>query len=321
MLADVLPESVDKILSLDIDIIVRKSLRELYATNVEQEYIAACEDTGISSLYKQKLQIPSEQAYFNAGVMLLNVRKMREDGISGSTFVNAIEAQGNQLSIPDQDVLNVVLGSKNKGLDFASYNCAPDYFNHMQGSAITKEQQFGSIIHYLSSGCKPWNTHVGVIGSVIDELWWDYAKLSPVYYEIRTQFDQKIYRSLVKENITLKAYYSNLHKWMLTTNREQKLEQFFLSKGIRSIAVYGLNSQLEIALNELERTQIEVRYLIDSFAKGSAYGFEVRNGSKFEDVDAIVVVASAHFHEIKAGLDDSRPVFSIDEVIKEIARL
>lgn len=76
----------EKCLYLDSDTLITEDLTELYETNLGDSYIAGCRDIWIDFLEKHKLEarrektgIPSMEQYINAGVLLLNLKKLRED--------------------------------------------------------------------------------------------------------------------------------------------------------------------------------------------------------------------------------------------------
>ena len=70
LLADLIPEIPDKLLYLDIDIMVGKDIQELYDINVEgYEYAAVREK------YGSRIIRPD---YINAGMLLLNMKKIKE---------------------------------------------------------------------------------------------------------------------------------------------------------------------------------------------------------------------------------------------------
>jgi len=81
-IAELFPE-IDKMLYLDGDVLIQKDLKELYKTNIENVYAAVVKD------YKPTIYKPSQMeklgvnhtAYFNSGVMLLNLKKLREDNL------------------------------------------------------------------------------------------------------------------------------------------------------------------------------------------------------------------------------------------------
>lgn len=320
-ISELLPESINRILSLDIDIIVRKSLKNLYESNLEECYIAAAEDGINSPNYKKRLRMQINHVYFNAGVVLFNLKKIREDGVGYNTFLNVLNANNNNLTIPDQDLLNIVFSGKLKLLEKESYNCSPSNFEKLVGRKLLDEGQKASIVHYLRSDCKPWNSYVANFGTELGDLWWIYAKKTPFSEELVSEFKKKTSNGLINENLALKVYYEIALKWLQVENREGKLERYFLNRNWNKIAIYGLNVFQEILCSDIEKIEVKMLYLIDSYAKGSAFGYEVKNGSHFDDVDCIIVAACAHFNEIRSSLDDACPVISIDEVITEIYKM
>ena len=95
----------DKLLYLDGDIIVKKDLSDLFMTNINGFYVGAVLDS--SSLYiKRNLPIECPK-YFNSGVMLLNLQKMREDRITDKLIQTKAELE--DVSLMDQNVLNIVM--------------------------------------------------------------------------------------------------------------------------------------------------------------------------------------------------------------------
>lgn len=109
----------DKVVYLDSDILVQKSLRTLYDYRVEDCYVAAVndmlgiDDAGYPVLAK-RIGLDCED-YFNSGVMLLNLKKMRMDGVSEKL----LEYRKNGINyFMDQDALNAILGCKRVKLPY-----------------------------------------------------------------------------------------------------------------------------------------------------------------------------------------------------------
>ena len=70
LLADLVPEIPDKILYLDMDMMIQKDLGELYNKDISEYEYAACREK-----YGSKLIRPD---YINAGMLLLNMKKIKE---------------------------------------------------------------------------------------------------------------------------------------------------------------------------------------------------------------------------------------------------
>ena len=110
-IASLLP-NIDKILYLDCDIIVDSDISELYNYNIEQYYIGAIPEV-FNQDHKRRLDIEGNAYYCNAGVLLINSKKWREDNIEGKLFEYAKKPQ-REIIFQDQDVLNEVLKYKIK---------------------------------------------------------------------------------------------------------------------------------------------------------------------------------------------------------------
>ena len=74
---ELLPDTMDRILYLDADLIVIKSLNELYNMPFDNHYYLAC--THIQKLLNKvnaiRLGIDGDYAYINSGVMLINRKR------------------------------------------------------------------------------------------------------------------------------------------------------------------------------------------------------------------------------------------------------
>lgn len=108
-LAKLLPEEIDKILYLDVDLIVKGDLKELWDTDISDYAIGAVRE--ISFKRYAELGIPSEYTYFNAGIMLINVDYFRKNNFF-DTAVNYYRQRKEQILWWDQDILNGLLYDK-----------------------------------------------------------------------------------------------------------------------------------------------------------------------------------------------------------------
>jgi lipopolysaccharide biosynthesis glycosyltransferase len=139
---DILP-NLKKVLYLDCDMIVHDDITRLWETEVDGHFLAAVEDPAGPYRYED-LAVP-EHHYFNAGVLLLNLEKWREDGISDQVM-NFLSDHPDKIWWWDQDALNAILHAKWLRLDMK--------WNYQPFSWIPLE--YPSIIHYTSQ-IKPWN--------------------------------------------------------------------------------------------------------------------------------------------------------------------
>ncbi len=108
---------LNKILYLDGDIIVNKDLSPLYDEDVSNYYVAAVKDSG--RMYYVTEQTKDLNDYFNSGVMLLNLEKMRLDNLTDKLIETKKNSTDN--SLMDQNIFNIVMNGNAKLLDI-KYN-------------------------------------------------------------------------------------------------------------------------------------------------------------------------------------------------------
>lgn len=162
--AKLLPDNIDKILYLDPDVIVLNSLRELYDTELNNMYFAGATHIGkpITKFNEVRLNMPSESEYINSGVLLMNLKLLREEQKEEEVF-NFIEENSSKLYLPDQDVINALYADKIISIDARKYNLGERYYKKVSltpsiiGEKIDMKWVVKNtcIIHYYGRN-KPW---------------------------------------------------------------------------------------------------------------------------------------------------------------------
>ena len=107
----VLPNNIDKAIYMDCDIIVKDSLDELYSMDINDAAIAAVYQNNEWALGNgafERLNIPQDYGYFNAGVLLINLKYWRENNVTDRLFA-FIKEHYDKIRSHDQDTLNAVL--------------------------------------------------------------------------------------------------------------------------------------------------------------------------------------------------------------------
>lgn len=182
---------LDRVIYLDADVVVERDLTPLLRMVVDDKYIAGVSAAGYQPRSAERAAqdgLPSYDQYVNAGVLLMNLAKMRRDGLE-ARFMELAEQD---LESDDQDVINI-----------ACYNAIrllPPRFNFMtkyrpgnvdEFFAYTGTRQTWTqaeyqeaatspvVIHYADAR-KPW------LDLSIDfaDRWWRYAMLSPFAADI-----------------------------------------------------------------------------------------------------------------------------------------
>ncbi|CYU95933.1 glycosyl transferase family protein [Streptococcus suis] len=121
-----LPEllaDLDRILYLDVDILVHGNLMELFQTDLEEYELGAIIEADIFKYYQwylDSLGFGPNDAYFSSGVLLMDLDKMRQNGTTNQLIAMALE-KAQDYKFPDQDILNTYYKGQFKQLSPA-YN-------------------------------------------------------------------------------------------------------------------------------------------------------------------------------------------------------
>lgn len=180
--AELLPETIDKILYLDCDIIVDGSLEHLWSMDLSDYAAGVVPDicTEMQENYK-RLEYNASLGYFNAGVLMMNLRYWREHSV-GRECLEYLEHHYDSILWNDQDVLNYVLRN-NKMKIPVTYNyqikmLLPTYyetFNEVMKRDI--ENTLKPIIIHYATPTKPWM--INYYPMPFNNVWHKYKRVSP----------------------------------------------------------------------------------------------------------------------------------------------
>ncbi len=184
----ILPDDIERVLYLDTDTIVIGSLSELYATDFENCFFAACPDLSNNNLQDYQKELFNDRmrgqafVYVNSGVLLMNIRKITEELVLDD-FTSLAVSLNEKYQVFDQDLINYMFAGKIKFLDGQKYNhfARIGFLNGIKYHDIT--QRDTAIIHY--TGPKPWS--VTNLRSDVEIFWWEYARQTPFYEELLEQ--------------------------------------------------------------------------------------------------------------------------------------
>ncbi|GHU18044.1 hypothetical protein FACS189472_05790 [Alphaproteobacteria bacterium] len=159
----------NKMVYLDADLVVLDDLKKLYDVDISNYYAGVIQDKFLVDNkdfqidYCRKKLEKTTKDYFNSGVLLLNIEKMRNDNIVNELWEFAHKKA--PLTYPDQDVLNAVFEKKVKYLD-PRWNVINSGVNPMSIG----------ILHYAGP-VKPWSY------GQPNSRWRSYYRLTPYYEE------------------------------------------------------------------------------------------------------------------------------------------
>lgn len=156
LVLDIIPDDVERILYMDPDIVVNKSMRELYNVDFNGSIIAGAGHTaGCVEWYnKKRLDMPENSHYVNAGVLMFNLAEMRKFCTTQDIF-DYIEKNLKKLWLSDQDVINGMFGGRTVYFDTRVFNLDEKVFRRERKIDLAWVRKNTSIIHYNGSD-KPW---------------------------------------------------------------------------------------------------------------------------------------------------------------------
>lgn len=166
---------LDKALYIDSDTIILGDISELYAHDLGDCYVGACNDqamvqTEVYGSYVEKCVGISRYQFFNAGMILINCRQFRENNLL-ERFIKLLH-EYSFIVTQDEDYLNVICKDKVRWIE---NNWNVEMFGEIQ----YKPEDF-KLIHYIMVS-KPWHYH----DCIHQDFFWKYAEQTPVYEQIR----------------------------------------------------------------------------------------------------------------------------------------
>lgn len=110
-------------------------------------------------------------------------------------------------------------------------------------------------------------------------------------------------------------------QWIFIHQDHKSIYDYFAEKGIKSIAIYGMDNVGERFYEELKDTDIKIKYAIDK--KGGSINSDIKMVSpedELERVDAIVVTVVYYFDAIFKNLSSKTniPIISLEEILHEV---
>lgn len=165
----------DKGIYIDSDVVLTDDIAKLFDIDIGENYIGACNDLSIADIpplvaYTEKAVGVNAKEYINSGVLLMNLKKMRDDDLEGH-FLSLLNKYHFDSIAPDQDYLNAMCNGKIYYLE-EKWDTMPNDTKPM----LTET----SLIHY-NLFSKPWCYD----GIQYEEQFWNYAQDCGFIDEIR----------------------------------------------------------------------------------------------------------------------------------------
>jgi len=178
LLPDLIDASIEKVLYLDGDVIVLGPLDKLWDIDLEGLPLAAAKD---ATQPHPDLGLPAGEPGLNSGVLLMNLRYWRENGLSEKAVAFLADPSNRpRIRFPDQDALTVLLRGKwkpvpqvfNAQAAFFIPSSEPLAFDEAERSEVTRSPV---VVHYCVRR-KPWHY---LCSHPLRGVYWEYAKRGP----------------------------------------------------------------------------------------------------------------------------------------------
>ncbi len=158
--------NIDKALYLDADIILNGDISELYNTDIGDNYVGAVTEEAVNKVpefieYAAHFLGVKTPDYFNAGIMLMNLKAFRQIDLEAK-FLKLL-SEYKFVVAQDQDYLNVICKGKVHYFSMA-WNKNP-----MIDPRVTRENV--KLVHYTLT-MKPWH----YTGIQFEEMFWEHAE-------------------------------------------------------------------------------------------------------------------------------------------------
>ena len=159
-----LPKNLDRILYLDVDLVVINSLQELYNTDFEGNYYVACSHVKeiLTKINQFRLGVEEVVPYINTGVMVMNLTVLREN-LTIEQIRETAHKKMHTFLLPDQDLLTVMHGERIKLVDTMRYNLSDRLLSYHNANPRNQPLDLqwvrgnAVIIHYYGKN-KPWKS-------------------------------------------------------------------------------------------------------------------------------------------------------------------
>lgn len=188
-ISSLLPSTVEKVIYLDCDMIVRCDISALYQTSIDKYALGAVyqDDKSIMDYRTfERLGYSPNYGYFNAGMLLINLKYWRSHNLE-EQFMTYISTNYDKIVMHDQDVLNATLHNQVLMLD-CKWNMLTSFF--MRGVVDYKDSKCAS---YVPSIIKNNMQNPAIVHFASKPKAWDWACSHPFKRDYYNYLDMTIW--------------------------------------------------------------------------------------------------------------------------------
>lgn len=269
LIPELFSKEVERVIYLDSDILVRDNIAKLWDFEMSESIIGAVKLNEYNGY--DKLNLPKDSPYFNSGVLVINLKKWREEKITAKSL-EYISNCPNKLIAHDQSVLNLLLHEKWQQLDYRWNLRTQIYDLDYKTAGFENKELFErvkrnpSIVHFTTAS-KPWH----------------YLNDHPFKKEYFFYLDKSGYK------------YDKYPERAILLNKE--------------IVIFGTGEKAENFTKRLNKFDFDVCFYSDNDERkwnNTFFMKEVKNPTVLKDInpDRIVIIASQYVIEIGKQLTE-----------------
>lgn len=192
--SEVLPESVERILYLDCDTVILKPLQKLWDLDLRGKLLAAVMEPTIYQCVKEEIGLEERDPYFNAGVLLIDLKLWREQDVQ-TKLLDFYRDCGGSLFACDQDLINGTLKGQIRPMS-PGYNFFTNYRYFKYEELVKQSVSYQAVPKEIFQHAK---RHPSIIHYMGDERPWIAGNLNHYRRAYELYLDQTPWRGALKE--------------------------------------------------------------------------------------------------------------------------
>lgn len=265
-------EGINKIIYMDVDVVVDGDISELWNIDFDGKYIIASQSNRIDqTYYKCYLGNPFNAPYVYSGLLIMDVDEIRKH-LSVEDLIDFWNDYDSLTSWVDMDFINVFFEGKIKVISQKYHSMSTEFpGTHMNR---TRSENRRLVLHWPGYA-KPWNEFSKTV----------YLHDLSIYLKYcNVEYVDEAYIDMVKHNIVL---YEN-NQWIPLENRDRydaipvsnqrAISDYFLAceaagkrlpikymkdNNIKAISLYGFNDIARLLVNHFNCLGIRVKSIVD----------------------------------------------------------
>lgn len=260
-LASILPSDIKKVIYIDCDTIILKSLDDLWNIDMNNKWVLGADDCRGKN-YRKNIDLDYNSIYINNGFLLIDLEAWRSNNVE-DLFLNFIKKYNGDITYVDQGVLNGALGNLNKvGLLDIKYNVQTVFYdlNYMEikkyrnpvlkysENDIENAIENPIVVHFTKcfvSGTRPWHN---INNHKYRNEFLKYRSMTPWkdsnLWKARRSLSNKIFNAIypIIPKSILFSLLSIVHSKIYPEIRNFKMKSIYIKNSI--------NKKMEVKFNE-----------------------------------------------------------------------